>query len=112
MEPQYCCEGLRNSVAHAGNSGLAVILISDTDGVLRFRFQSRGCDHAAIEQMRSFVDSLPAPLRHNAPRVNIVAETGLQYCPWCGKRLAELIEHDRDAFRALADSMAYLTRKR
>jgi hypothetical protein len=61
-----------------------------------FLLQSRGI---ALEDV-SKVHPMPG-----APdiKINVSSEVGLQYCPWCGTRLQELVEASPDAFDDLAE---------
>lgn len=94
----YCCAGLENLVGNAGERGIAVLVRVTKDGI-RFVLQSRGVAHEDEGKLQ------PMPLDIN---VNISCNVGLRYCPFCGRRLAELVESDPKSFNELLDDHAVL----
>jgi hypothetical protein len=96
----FCCPGLRNLVALAGERGVSAVLINTLDGT-RFRLQSRGIADQDIDKIR------PMPGSPDI-KINLASETGLQYCPFCGRRLQELIDAAPQAFYQLAQEHRHL----
>jgi hypothetical protein len=97
----YCCDGLRVRLSCAGERGLALIACETSSGHIRFVFQSRGLAFGDEEKWK------PIPID---VKINVSAETGLQFCPWCGQDLGELVEKSPEFFRALAaEHRKYLT---
>lgn len=60
-----------------------------------FLLQSRGIAFEDTGKIRPVPD-------YPDIKINVSCETGLQYCPWCGRRLQELIEASPEAFAELA----------
>ena len=94
MNKMFCCPGFQNSIQAAGQRGLAILVHKTSSGGM-FLFQSRGI---ALEDVGKIRPNPSAP----DMKINVSSETGLQYCPWCGRRLQELIEASPEAFEELA----------
>lgn len=94
-DPTFCCTGLQHRVTDAGQSGIAILIVDTPEGI-RFRLQSRGI---AFEDEPKLVPMPGAP----DIRVNIACETGLQFCPFCGRRLQDLVNARPKAFADLAE---------
>jgi len=91
----FCCPGFQNSVANAGQRGVAALVKESVEGLV-FVQQSRGIafeDEGKIRPMPSAPDI----------KINVSCTTGLRYCPACGRRLQELIEASPRAFQKLAE---------
>ena len=71
------------------------ILVHKTSNEIMFLLQSRGIALADVGRVKS---------NPNAPdvKINLSSEIGLQYCPWCGRQLQELIKASQEAFEELA----------
>lgn len=95
MNKMFCCHGFQNRVEAAGQRGMAIVLHKTSSGMM-FLLQSRGI---ALEDVKS-VQLNPFPLDI---KINVSSEIGLQYCPWCGRRIQDLIEASPEAFEALAE---------
>jgi len=91
----FCCSGFQHSVEAAGQRGLAVLAHKTSSGIM-FLFQSRGIAFEDVKKVG------PNPSATDI-KINVSFETGLQYCPWCGRRLQELIEISPEAFVELAE---------
>lgn len=89
----YCCFGLRNLLASAGERGLAAIVELNYNGVPRVRLQSRGVSFDEQSKLR--------PSDFEAT-INICCTLGIVYCPFCGNLLEDLIAYKYDVFLALA----------
>lgn len=90
-----CCMGLENMMANAGMRGLSVIVVREEKGI-GFRLQSRGCDVNDIDNLRSGSND-------PALRLNIVTQTGMLYCPFCGEKLSNLVDRSFGYFNDLVD---------
>lgn len=94
IDKKFCCLGLQNLISDAGQRGIAAIVVQTADGI-RFRLQSRGVAFEDETRMRSiFVAS--------DINFNLACETGLQFCPFCGTRLQDLVIANGRAFNRLA----------
>ena len=89
----YCCEGFAHRIAAAGSRGLAVLVHNESEG-LSFFLQSRGVAFADQSRLRPAAGDLT---------INIAADVGMLYCPWCGRRLEDLIAASPQRFRKLAE---------
>jgi len=90
----FCCPGFQHRVADAGQRGIAVLVVNTSEGI-RFRIQSRGIafdDERKIGPMPSAPDM----------KVNVSCVVGLLYCPFCGRRLQDLVNASPKAFEDLA----------
>ena len=104
----YCCNGLQNDIANAGERGLSILVFKVPDREeLWFVLQSRGVafeDEAKLGPLPA--DSVPIPFR-----VNIATCSVIKYCPTCGQRLENLLSKSKEAFLQLAkDHQRYLPR--
>ncbi len=93
MNKIFCCPGFQHRIGDAGNRGVAVLVRKTPEGI-RFLLQSRGIafdDESKIH---------PMPVEIN---INVSCEIGLQFCPFCGRRLQELIKAAPKAFDDLAE---------
>ena len=100
----YCCNGFANMVKCAGERGNAIIVTKDSTGEFCFLLQSRGLafrDEQKLDRLQIDGDLI----------INISAEIGVRYCPFCGcllERLAaehrkfyeDLVKEHRKFFRA------------
>jgi hypothetical protein len=91
----FCCTGFQHRITDAGQRGIAILVIKTSDGI-QFRIQSRGIAYADEDKIN------PIP---NAPdyKINISCETGLLYCPFCGKKLHNLVRKHPKAFEEIAE---------
>jgi len=90
----FCCPGFEHRVANAGQRGLG-ILIERTGTGFAFLLQSRGIAH---EDESKVGPTAGAP----DMLINIACQTGMAYCPWCGRRLEDLAVSAPVGFVALA----------
>jgi hypothetical protein len=90
---EYCCTGLRNLLVCAGERGNAVVVWVDSSGEPRLLMQSRGVSFEDQSKLK------PADLD---VKINLSAETGMRYCPFCGSLLEQLINENREHFQTLA----------
>jgi hypothetical protein len=95
----FCCPGLENAVRRAGERGIAIVL--EKQGV-----QSRGVAKADEIRLQELCKTKP----ELDLWINVSAETGLKYCPWCGTLLQDIIESNEDCFKAIAEKHWQLIR--
>lgn len=79
---RWCCAQFQGWHAESGQRGLGVFARKMPEGDSAFVLQHR----AAEPNVRVITDPV-APF-------SIVAEIGIQYCPWCGVRLLEWYRQD------------------
>ena len=77
---KWCCVGFESAVGAAGERGFG-IFVDDTTEPPLFVIQHRALDPGA-------------PLPQTDTPLNIVCQTGLKHCPWCGKKLAKWYKGD------------------
>lgn len=94
MDNKFCCPGFQHRVADAGQRGIAVLVVK-TSGVIQFRLQSRGI---AFDDEKKIVPMPGVP----DMKINVSCEIGLQYCPFCGRKLLDLVKASPKAFDELA----------
>ena len=88
----FCCDGLRNMVSCAGERGHAVVVRLNNNDI-HFYLQSRGISFDDLPKMKPInIDVI----------INVSAEIGLRFCPFCGHRLSDMARKDRDLFVSLA----------
>jgi hypothetical protein len=86
----FCCEPFKNLTAEMGKRGHSIILKSQ-QGFTFFCLQSRGYDFDDSAK----IEGKPLGL---AVKVNAASEIGIQYCPFCGTKLADWIaKHPKEA---------------
>lgn len=95
MNDIFCCPGFQNLVGDAGQRGLAAVVIKTPEGI-RFRLQSRGIAFEDVGKIRPMPD-------YPDMKINVACESGLQFCPFCGRRLQELIKASPQAFETMAE---------
>jgi hypothetical protein len=93
MNEVFCCSGLENHVACAGERGLAILVRKTSQGPV-FVLQSRGIAFEDLGKIK--------PTDVNI-KINVSSESGLQYCPYCGQQLPQLVELRRSFFERLAE---------
>jgi hypothetical protein len=96
LNKMFCCAPLQNHVTAAGSRGLAVLVRKTPEGI-RFLLQSRGVAFEDVGKLR------PMPGSPDL-KINIVCDTGLQFCPWCGQRLQELVKIAPEGYDDLAEA--------
>ena len=89
----YCCDGFRNLVSLAGERGPAILSRETSTGEVVFVLQSRGVAFDDVNRLR------PVPIDI---KINVDAVIGLRFCPFCGRKLEELVQDSPDLFRELA----------
>jgi hypothetical protein len=93
MNIQYCCQGFKGLIERAGERGASVIVVRMFKNQLKFRLQSRGIAHRDAANFRK----IAIPIE-----VNILLTVTIAYCPYCGRRLEELLDATPAEYAALA----------
>lgn len=89
----YCCTGFENLITCAGDRGNSAVAWHNENHELRFFLQSRGM---------AFGDETKVTPVDIDVKINISAETGMRYCPFCGRCLEELTRQHHSDFVGLA----------
>jgi hypothetical protein len=92
-----CCDVLDGLINNAGKDDYAVL--AKSFGEYRFFvLQSRACrmDEELLFRNVPKEMSLPRPL-------HLVTQVGIQFCPFCGRSLAELIRENQIEFDRLSE---------
>jgi uncharacterized protein (DUF1684 family) len=76
---KWCCPSFHGSVAQAGQRGFAIFADNSTKPA-RFLLQHRALDAGA-----------PMPVYDG--HLSVITDTGLSFCPWCGKELEKWYEN-------------------
>jgi hypothetical protein len=74
----WCCGVFKGWLEAAGERGIGVLADRDADGGPDFMIQSRTLD----------LDD-EGPKDHPRP-LTLVSELHIRFCPWCGRRLADV----------------------
>lgn len=97
-----CCVWMENMMADPGARGFSVLAFRDGE-FRRFYLQARSWerdfDLTKIEIGGPHTIPVPIP---------IATELPIRHCPQCGADLMRLIEEQREAFDAFADSVGHL----
>lgn len=89
----YCCSGFNNFLSLAGQRGSAILAYEKSPGHIGFVLQSRGL---------AFGDEAKwTPISIDV-MINVSSEMGLRFCPFCGRKLEELVRECPDFFTTLA----------
>ena len=79
----WCCSSFQGHFENAGRRGLSVFFISD------------GPRPMFVLQVRAVEGNLEG-LDFDGP-ISLVTETGIQFCPWCGRSLMPWYKQDLEA---------------
>jgi hypothetical protein len=95
LDNRFCCAGFQHLVLSAGQRGLACLVIQRQEGNA-FCLQSRGVAFEDEHKLRAVPE---------APdfKINISSESGLRFCPFCGRKLQDLVAANPEAFNFLAE---------
>lgn len=74
---RWCCAPFKFNFENAGCRGATIRVSASPEGKPQFYLQHRAVD---IEHQES-LPKIPIP-------ISLVSQTGVTYCPWCGRRLA------------------------
>jgi hypothetical protein len=88
----FCCEGFRNLASLAGQRGLAILVRENFEGKMIFVFQSRGIAFDDVAKWKA----VPIDIM-----INVDAVVGLRFCPFCGRKVEQLVQESPEFFRDL-----------
>jgi hypothetical protein len=100
MSIQFCCQPFNDLINRAGQKGPAIIVVKRSPNQLRFRLQSRGVAH----QDEADIKTMSIPIK-----INLSMTVGLNYCPFCGRYLQEMLEATPAEYEELATKHMPLT---
>jgi hypothetical protein len=83
MNIQFCCRRFPELIDRAGQRGLAVVVSRNGQNPLKFRIQSRGIAHQDEGEAKTVSTRIV---------VNIQMLNTIEYCPFCGSHLQELLD--------------------
>jgi hypothetical protein len=83
----WCCPGFESHVGFGGERGLSIVVDSDLRARPQFFIQYRAVDLGTEASIR-LEDGVP---------VTLAGQTGLLFCPWCGRDLAVFYESEASA---------------
>jgi len=72
---RWCCRSFESAYQHAGRRGFAILIGKDPVIGPYFVWQHRVVDRGREAELQG-------PLE-----MNVITDTGLLFCPWCGKNL-------------------------
>jgi len=93
MSMQFCCRRFEEKIDRAGQRGFAIVVSRDGQNPLKFRLQSRGVAHGDETKVKKISTQII---------VNIWTQQAIEYCPYCGRRLQELLDAAPADYEALA----------
>jgi hypothetical protein len=93
MNNIFCCPGFEHRITNAGQRGIAVLAHKTSSGIM-FLLQSRGIAFEDEGKLR------PMPIDIS---IRVSCDVGLQFCPFCGRRLQELVKASPEAFKELVE---------
>jgi hypothetical protein len=93
MKIQFCCRRFKELIDRAGERGLAVVVSRNGQNPLKFRLQSRGVAHQ---------DEVESEKTSARIVINIQMLNAIEYCPFCGKHLQELLNTTPVEYEELA----------
>ncbi len=91
----FCCSGFENLVSYAGDRGHSIVVWLNHKQEPCFFMQSRGFPFGD-EKKFSAVDI------NVDVKINVSAEIGIRYCPFCGRLLEEMVNDNLSFFVDLA----------
>jgi len=100
----YCCHTFENIVQNAGNRGFAILVRRLMSVGLMFELQERAIAFADEASMfkRSSSEQSSWTMAQPSPASATLAASGIiRFCPFCGRRLEELIAADPKFFEEL-----------
>src|SRR5258708_25252970 len=91
----FCCVVFKNALLEAGRKGISILCRND-NRIRCFYLQARACDIDEEEKMKNL------PRDCDIPKLRIVEQTGIQFCPFCGTKLDLIIAENQGEFDELA----------
>jgi hypothetical protein len=95
LKKMFCCYPLQNVLSGAGERGLSAVVVSSPEGLI-FMLQSRGIDFGTENKL----GLIPSELELF---VNSSASFPIKFCPFCGKRLEDLVSASLPEFQRLSE---------
>jgi|SRR5579883_1539958 hypothetical protein len=74
----WCCVGFKSAYDGAGRRGFAILVEPDATLGPRFIWQHRALEMGDENKLAALKLEFP---------LSVVTDTGLLFCPWCGKNL-------------------------
>jgi len=96
-----CCAPFQTAMLDAGKKGIAV-LCKNEQGIRCFCLQARACDADEEDRMKNMPDN------RAIPKLRIVTQATIQFCPFCGTRLDDLIGRGEREFDERAEEQRRL----
>jgi hypothetical protein len=93
MSIQFCCRRFKELIDRAGQRGSAIVVSRNGQNPLKFRLQSRGIAHENEVEAKGISTHVI---------INISAQQTIEYCPYCGTRLQELLDATPVEYEELA----------
>lgn len=91
----FCCNGFNNLLSCAGARGNSILACEISPGDIRFVLQSRGLAFGDEEKWKPIAIDV---------QINVSAEIGIQFCPFCGCDLRKLAQEDPNFFKQLVNA--------
>ena len=93
MEKEFfCCAILKDHMQAAGRKGLSIIPVKNLQKVDEYVFFLQSRSHDAQEEISK----------------HTVIDQAISYCPWCGKKLSDMVELDRHFISDMAKQNQHL----
>jgi hypothetical protein len=93
MNIRFCCSRFKELIDRAGQRGLAAVLHRYGANPLKFLLQSRGIAHEDIAESKKISTRIV---------INIQTLKRIDYCPFCGKSIQELLDATPAEYEELA----------
>jgi hypothetical protein len=87
---KLCCDALTEMLENAGKRGLSVVPLH-WDDIFYFCIQARACNYEDEKDLIKI-------RTENSLKINMSFQTGIKYCPFCGMKLANWIEENKQNF--------------
>ncbi len=101
---KLCCSLFEEYINEAGEAGASII--AGTIGVgHKFFIQTRACRYEELEALEHYISEVRKHAIDASPlKIRIHTLQGISYCPFCGKKLASIINKQKNGFIRLAES--------
>jgi hypothetical protein len=101
----FCCSVFHTYVQAAGKKGISIVAHCQ-EGFRFYCLQARVCDYEDEGKMKNI------PWDENIPRfLRLVEQAGVQFCPFCGVKLENIISQHLGDFDNLAKTHEQLLLK-
>jgi hypothetical protein len=92
QKKDFCCANFQRSIEDVGQRGIAVLVHRSSIGI-GFLLQSRGINFEDEKKIKPISIDI---------KINVSSEIGIQFCPFCGCHLRDLINKNPTLFDDLA----------